>query len=66
MLFHSSQASIKERGMSERDDIERLHREVEALRVEVTEVRAVCAALERRLLGVVAVLRLTGEAAKAV
>jgi hypothetical protein len=52
--------------MSERDDIERLHREVEALRVEVTEVRAVCAALERRLLGVVAVLRLTGEAAKAV
>ena len=50
----------------DRDDIERLRREVEALRAEVTEVRAVCAALERRLLGVVAVLRLTGEAAKAV
>jgi hypothetical protein len=53
-------------GRHERDETEQLRQEVEALRAELRETRALCAALERRLLGVVAVLRLTGEAAKAV
>jgi hypothetical protein len=48
------------------DETERLRQEVEALRAELRETQALCAAVERRLLGVVAVLRIAGEAAKAV
>jgi hypothetical protein len=53
-------------GRCEWDEVERLRQELEALRAELQETQALCTGLERRLLGVVAVLRLTGEAAKVI